>query len=439
MGFTHVWLMGVWSTGPEARRVALSQRPLQQWVVSNFGPDVPFEKVIGASPYAISGYSVSEQLGGEAGLARFRRALNSAGMKLLLDFIPNHTGIDHPWVSGRPELFVHAPSDSPGSFRVPGNEKWLAHGKDPYFPPWMDTAQLDYRVSETQAAMLGELQKVAASCDGVRCDMAMLVTREIFERTWRDLSAPSPAANCEFWPEAVRSVKKRFPEFIFLAEVYWGLERRLQEMGFDYTYDKALSDHLIAGEGREVRTHLCSQGRETVARSAHFLENHDEPRVAGRLPLDRHRAAAMIVLALPGMRFIHEGQFDGCKIHTPVQALIRPSEPGDSSVRKLYEDAFDALKTSGFDSSRAEPGGAVCEGVGAEHVVAIAASGEGSACGSTVYINLCNVPARARVAEAGAAGVDLCGHTAGVALSGGPGAGVFLELPAWSWAIARLR
>ena len=76
----------------------------------------------------------------------------------------------------------------------------LAYGRDPYFDGWPDTLQLNYGNPALQEAMLGELRRIARQCDGVRCDMAMLVLPEVFERTW-GIAAPP------FWPRATEAVR----------------------------------------------------------------------------------------------------------------------------------------------------------------------------------------------------------------------------------------
>src|SRR6185369_9606482 len=110
----------------------------------------------------------------------------------------------------------------------------------------------------------------------------------------------------EFWADAIAAVRRRLPEFIFLAEVYWGLEERLQSLGFDYTYDKTLYDRLISWQPGGVQKHLLGLKLAQISAGAHFLENHDEPRVAAKLEFPAHRAAALTILSLPGMRFVHE-------------------------------------------------------------------------------------------------------------------------------------
>src|SRR5436190_22582697 len=113
-GFTHIWLMGAWSTGPLARAQALTHSSLRQ-SYSEVLPDWEETDVTG-SPYAIADYHVSNALGGDEALERFRGKLHEYGMKLLLDFVPNHLGVDHLWLSSQPDLFVQSATRTPETF-----------------------------------------------------------------------------------------------------------------------------------------------------------------------------------------------------------------------------------------------------------------------------------------------------------------------------------
>jgi hypothetical protein len=350
LGFTHIWLMGAWTSGPRARAEALKHFGSQAL------PDWTEAEVVG-SPYAIAEYLVPPALGGENGLRTFRRNLHQHGLKLLLDFVPNHVGVDHPWVSREPDLFVQTAIDLPGTFgqATGAGMRRLAHGKDPNFAAWTDTVQLDYRLPAARSAITEVLQSIAERCDGVRCDMAMLVLNDVFARTWHQF----PVANheppeTEFWAAAIVAVKQAYPSFLFLAEAYWDLEPRLQALGFDYTYDKELYDRLVARDAPGVQRRLLGKTPEFIARSAHFLENHDEPRVASILSLAEHRAAALLILGLPGMRFLHEGQIEGGRNKIPVQLLRRGVEPNQAGIKQVYEQLLTAL-----------PGTAVGQGRGA--------------------------------------------------------------------------
>jgi glycosidase len=234
---------------------------------------------------------VHTDFGGDEVLARLRERLRQRGLRLILDFVPNHLAPDHPWVELHPDFFVSGSeeqlSTQPKNYcrlETEGGSHVFAYGRDPYFDGWSDTLQLNYGNPAMQEALLGELQRIATQCDGVRCDMAMLVLPEIFARTWGISAAP-------FWPRATAKVHADLPGFIFLAEVYWDMEWTLQQQGFDYTYDKRLYDRLKQGASRPVREHLLA-GLDFQDHMARFLENHDEPRVAGTFAPDVHRAAS---------------------------------------------------------------------------------------------------------------------------------------------------
>ncbi len=354
LGFTQIWLMGVWPTGPLARAIALREPGLR----SAYDAVLPgwCDADVGGSPYSVAAYDVAPALGGEAGLKAFRSRLHQHGMRLILDFVPNHMGIDHAWLEQRPELFVQCAKEGEGTFeqKTAAGSCWIANGKDPYFAPWTDVAQLDYRRAATRAAMQKLLLSIATRCDGVRCDMAMLLLNEVFAKTWahRPTNEPPPAG--EFWSAAIAAVKQAQPDFIFMAEVYWGLEGRLQSLGFDYTYDKQLYDELVARHYPQVQHQLLSAPPECVAASVHFLENHDEPRIAAKLAAGENRAAALAILGLPGMRFLHEGQLDGARLKLPVQLARRPAEPAQPEVRAAYEQLLAAIKLSSVGRGQAQ-------------------------------------------------------------------------------------
>jgi glycosidase len=390
LGFSHIWLMGVWTTGSRARAEALNSPQLREAYRQVLGDwtdaDVP------GSPYAIADYEVPAALGGETGLKIFRQKLLQNRLKLVLDFVPNHLGLDHRWLKERPELFVQSPTQAPDTFQFDTNAgpRWFAHGKDPYFPGWTDVVQLDYRRLDTRDAMIELLESVAARCDGVRCDMAMLLLNGVFAKTWAAIpplcrgetpsnepargrsgpslsrrtgeDSPSPGGEGrgegeqlnEFWPAVISKVRAAHPDFLFLSEVYWGLEGRMQELGFDFTYDKELYDKLVARDAAGSQRRLLDASRDFVSASAHFLENHDECRVASILPLPEHRAAALAILGLPGMRFLHEGQLTGSQVKIPVQLGRRPIEPAQPDVVKMYEQLLATLRTSAVGRGRAE-------------------------------------------------------------------------------------
>jgi hypothetical protein len=353
LGFSHLWLMGVWASGPRSRAQALADQNLRR-ACSEVLPGWQEEDMPG-SPYSIADYQVPDGLGGEAGLAQFRRRLQAVGIKLILDFVPNHLGLDHPWVRERTDLMVQSTSEVPETFlqATAVGPRWVAYGKDPNFPAWTDTVQLDYRRAETRAAMRDLLQSLAMRCDGVRCDMAMLLLTDVFAKTWAHFPVADPAPSTEFWAESIASIKKAYPAFMVLGEAYWGLESRLLALGFDYTYDKDLYDGIVRRDTAGIHRHIYGMPAEQVMASAHFLENHDEPRIAAVLPLEEHRAAALLIAGLPGMRFLHEGQLQGARLRIPVQLGRRPIEPIQPEIAQTYQLLLSALPRSSVGTGEA--------------------------------------------------------------------------------------
>jgi hypothetical protein len=351
-GFDWVWLLGVWQTGEAGRRVSLSQ-PDWQREYREVLPDFTAEDVCG-SPFAVREYVVHRDFGGPRALERFRKRLAERNLRLMLDFVPNHTALDHPWVRERPELYVHGSEDDlarePDNYwrlRTRSGARVLAHGRDPYLPGWPDTAQLNYRHPRLRKAMLEVLDTIADQCDGLRCDMAMLVLPDVFARTWGDRARPAdgstPPVDEPFWPAAIASVRARRPDFVFMAEVYWDLEWTLQQQGFDYTYDKRLYDRLRARDAGAVRGHLHADA-DYQRRSARFLENHDEPRAAATFPAQVHQAAAVLTLLVPGLRFVHEGQPAGRKVRASNHLRRRVPEPVDRELEAFYGRLFGCMR-----------------------------------------------------------------------------------------------
>ncbi|OUL76997.1 alpha-amylase family glycosyl hydrolase, partial [Paraburkholderia hospita] len=297
LGFDWIWLLSVWQTGPAAQAVSRADPGWRREFAETL-PDLCDEDIAG-SGFAIQSYTVHRDLGGAEALARLRQRLQQRGLKLMLDFVPNHMAPDHPWIDAHPDYFVHGSeadlARSPRNYcrvQTRFGPLVLAHGRDPYFDGWPDTLQLNYGNPELQQAMIGELLRIAGQCDGVRCDMAMLVLPDVFERTWGIAVDP-------FWPKATEAVRHEHPHFRFMAEVYWDLEWTMQQQGFDYAYDKKMYDRLRDPRAQPVREHLQA-GLDYQDKLARFLENHDEPRTAATFTPGMHEAAAIITFLSPG-------------------------------------------------------------------------------------------------------------------------------------------
>ena len=358
-GFDAVWLMGVWSTGDIGRRLALQEADLQ----AGYGEALPgFTSAdVAGSPYAVAAYEVSPGLGGPEQLARLRQRLSERGLGLILDFVANDTACDHAWVRQHPDYYVQGTpellqTDQGSWFRAETSkgEMILAHGRDPMFPAWTDTAQLNHLHAGARQAMIETLLSVASQCDGVRADMAMLVLHDVFQHQWgeRALPAEKDRATGEFWKEAIATVRSRHPDFLFIAEAYWDLEWPLQEIGFDYTYDKRLYDRMRSEGAGGVKDHLRAEMAYQL-RSLRFIENHDEPRAAAVFSSEPwHYASAVIMATVPGMVLIHDGEIEGRTRRLPVQLCRRADEPASEQTRKFYTSLINCVQKADFKNGQ---------------------------------------------------------------------------------------
>jgi len=189
LGFNIVWLMGVWQRSPESRRIKL-ENPQNHPEFESALPGWKPSDAIG-SPYSIVQYVPDPRIGTWDSLHSVRQKLHARGMALFLDFVGNHTALDCPWTREHPEFYIQGTKDqydqNPLAFyqvESSAGVKYLALGKDPYFPPWDDVAQLNHFQPAVRAAQLDILRNIAAHCDGIRCDMAMLLLNDIFAKVW---------------------------------------------------------------------------------------------------------------------------------------------------------------------------------------------------------------------------------------------------------------
>ncbi len=334
LGFDLVWLMGVWRRSGQARQLFRTD-------ASRFAgydealPGWSLKDVVG-SPYAVEDYRPDPRIGTWRDIDRAREKLRERGMGLMLDLVPNHTAPDHGWVRKNPAYYIEGGEAdfrrNPALFSLIEEKKglrFLAHGRDPYFPPWPDSAQLNLFDEGMRQALVGVIRSLAKHADGLRCDMAMLGLNDIFAKTWTGFAGPAPAH--EFWQEAIGAA----PELVWLGEAYWGLEGKLQDLGFHFTYDKPFCDYLRGGSAGELRRYLGGDP-DRQRRAARFLENHDEQRAAACFGTARMQAAATLAATAPGMRFYFHGQIDGRKIHQPIELARAADEPVDPAVRDLY-------------------------------------------------------------------------------------------------------
>lgn len=341
LGFDFIWLMGIWKTNKDI----VAQYCFEPELVSSYTnamKDWRTEDVIG-SPYSIDCYEVNPDLGSEEDLLHLKKMLNNKGIRLILDFVSNHLSIGSRLVKENKDIFLPADeylfrNDPYTFFKSPYNSReYFAHGRDPLFPPWKDTIQINFYSSDARQFLIETLNKISNLCDGVRCDMAMLSLNNIFYNTWvgalKKYGYEKP--HKEFWTEAISAVKSIKPEFIFIAEAYWDLEWQLQQLGFDFTYDKRLLDRLVGNDIKSIKDHLHAE-KDYQQKSVRFIENHDEDRAAAKFGKDRSLAAATIISTIQGMILYHDGQFEGKKIKLPVQLGREPFEKEDDRIKSYY-------------------------------------------------------------------------------------------------------
>ncbi|MBN2736187.1 MAG: hypothetical protein JXR70_04340 [Spirochaetales bacterium] len=340
-GIDYLWFMGIWTNSARLVKdfcfapelVEAYTKALPDWR----------EEDVKASPFAVGEYRVHPFFGTMEDLAVFRDLCHKAGLKLILDFVPNHFSAYSPLVESRSGLFLQGDTedlhhDSQTFFTLSDDKKIFAHGKDPYFSAWQDTIQVDYSRVENHDFMSELLLEIAQYCDGVRCDMAMLCLNEVFHNHWsrflrkQVLHLPEE----EFWGLAIKKVKKKFSDFIFIAEVYWNLEWELQQLGFDYTYDKELYDRLSFRRAHDIMGHLRAD-YDYQCRSLRFIENHDEKRALTQLGEKKSQAAFVIISTIQGMRFLHAGQETGRSVHIPVQLGREPVEEPHPRITAFYK------------------------------------------------------------------------------------------------------
>jgi glycosidase len=338
-GFHFVWLMGVWKRSRHDRDYFLAD-PRNVSLCDTILPGWTRDDIIG-SPYAIEGYEPDPHIGSWEDIDRARMELHARDMRLILDFIPNHAGLGHPWIKTHPHYFIQVSKKefekNPADFHpVSHNGKmlYLANGRDPFFAPWTDTLQLNYFNPLTRQAMIEEIRKIARHCDGLRCDMAMLVLDSVFRKTWgwtlSDEQYETPGE--EFWTW----VRHAVPGSVLIAEAYWDTEWDLQQLGFDYTYDKRLYDRIVSASTLDIYLHLNADiGFQK--RLVRFIENHDERRSAEIFGKERLEAPAALFSTLPGMKLYHQGQLEGKRIKIPVQMRRVMHEEPDRETSNLYK------------------------------------------------------------------------------------------------------
>lgn len=331
-----VWFMGIWKPSPSSVTICKSHDGLL-FEFRKALPSLQEIDIIG-SPYAIYEYTPNPLvLKSWAGLKRLKSRLNRLGKKLILDFVPNHMAVDTPYLNQYPELFLYKADHEivcRNSFLNPANGKIYYHGRDPYFDGWTDTVQWDFSKPEVLELHKQILLQISEYCDGLRCDMAMLPQPDVFEKTHGRKALP-------YWQPLIQFIREQRNDFTFIAEVYWGREYELQQLGFDYTYDKTLYDRLKQNDFHSLKLHL--QAEENFQnKSLRFIENHDEERAYHTFG-NASLSYFSLLCFLSGGILYYEGQSEGRKIKLPVQLGRVPTETTPKEIKEFYDRALEQI------------------------------------------------------------------------------------------------
>lgn len=331
-----VWLMGIWAPSPKSLEICRMHSGLQNEFQNNLA-NFTESDIIG-SPYSIFEYTPNPLIAEhKLEIKQFRYKLNTLGKKLIVDFVPNHMAVDSPLITEYPEYFLYKKEKNPSvcknSFLHP-NGRIYFYGRDPFFDGWSDTVQWDFSHPEVIQLHKKILLELADISDGVRCDMAMLPLESIFKKTHGVKALP-------YWKNLISSVKVLRPDFIFIAEVYWNLEFELQQLGFDYTYDKTLYDRLKSKNTNEIFMHLQADAK-FQNHSLRFLENHDEERALHYFGEESISYFSLLCF-LSGSILYHDGQEFGALKKIPVQ-LGRKEIENNPAIQSFYTRAFQQIE-----------------------------------------------------------------------------------------------
>ena len=317
LNFQYLWLMGIWQLPKDSRQRDFSLQPLM-----NIGWKP--EDII-SSVFAIEDYTIDQSLGTIEDYLFLKNEANKRGIKIILDFIPNHFGYYSTLTTTNPELFLK-------------QNNILQNGKDPNYPAWIDTAQVDYSQESTREFMISKLVNISEICDGVRIDMAMLILNSVFERTWGfKINFES-----EFWSEALNIVKNNNKDFITIGECYWNLETQLLDLGFDYVYYKPFLDSLINNQAQHQKD---TRNDLNPNKLVYFLENHDEKRSANIWNFETLKTKIDALIQTSGLQLYYHGQLIGNQIQSPIQLANIPLETPNPEIQNYYLEKFKANLT----------------------------------------------------------------------------------------------
>lgn len=351
-GFSGLWLIGLWERSHASARI--------KQMCGN--PDAI------ASAYSLYDYQIAASLGGESAYQNLKNRAALRGIRLASDMVPNHMGIDSPWVNEHPDWFLSLdyqpfPSHSfngPNLSRNPnvgiyvedhyfdrtdaavefkrvdfnsGDTRYIYHGNDGTSMPWNDTAQLNYLNPVVREAVIQTILEVARKFPIIRFDAAMTLAKKHFQRLW----FPEPGTGGaiptrsdfgltkaqfdelmpeEFWREVVDRVAKETPDTLLLAEAFWLMEGYfVRTLGMHRVYNSAFM-HMLRNEDnagyRQLIKNTLEFDPEILKRYVNFMNNPDERTAVDQFGKgDKYFGICMLMSTLPGLPMFGHGQVEG--------------------------------------------------------------------------------------------------------------------------------
>jgi glycosidase len=352
MGFTGLWLIGLWQRSPASQRIKqLTGTP----------DALP-------SAYSLYDYRIADDLGGEGASQNLRERALRRGIRMASDMVPNHMGIDSPWVVNHPDWFVqvdHSPypsytfngpdlsqdsrvgvhiedhyydrTDAAVVFkrvdRWAGSERYIYHGNDGTSMPWNDTAQLNYLLPEVREAVIQTILHVARQFPIIRFDAAMTLAKKHVQRLWfpepgaggaipsrSEHSMSREAFNAampeEFWREVVDRAATEAPDTLLLAEAFWLMEGYfVRTLGMHRVYNSAFMNMLRDEENAKYRTLIKNTlefDPQILKRYVSFMNNPDERTAVDQFGKgDKYFGICTLMSTLPGLPMFGHGQVEG--------------------------------------------------------------------------------------------------------------------------------
>ena len=351
-GMNSLWLIGVWERSRASKTI--------KQLCGN--------RDAVASAYSLYDYRIAEDLGGEAAYVNLRDRAYRHGIRLASDMVPNHMGIDSPWVVEHPEWFISRwePPYPSYSFNGPnlsnddrveikiedhyfeqsdaavvfrrrdtwsGETRYIYHGNDGTSFPWNDTAQLDYLNPAVREQVIQTILHVARLFPVIRFDAAMTLAKRHFHRLWfpgpgSSGAIPSRAENGmtnaefdrampqEFWREVVDRVAAEVPGTLLLAEAFWLMEGYfVRTLGMHRVYNSAFMNMLRDeknGEYRSVIKNTLEFDPDIMKRYVNFMSNPDERTAIDQFGTgDKCFGVTVLMSTLPGLPMFGHGQIEG--------------------------------------------------------------------------------------------------------------------------------